>query len=103
MAALREVIHGAAKRPSPRLRSLSESDVMQEYSERLVSKLEEKNQELALRTEQLEQARADLQQANRELDRRVQQRTAELEASNQRLESFSLFGLARFAGPAPAH
>jgi signal transduction histidine kinase len=89
LAALREVLHGAAKRPSQRLSSLSESDVMQEYSERLVSKLEEKNQELALRTEQLEQAKAELQQANRELESRVQQRTAELEASNQELESFS--------------
>src|SRR5580693_4504663 len=62
---------------------------MKEYNERLVSKLEQKNRELAKRTEQLEQAQAELERANQELESRVQQRTAELKAANQELESFS--------------
>jgi light-regulated signal transduction histidine kinase (bacteriophytochrome) len=62
---------------------------MKEYNDCLVSKLEQKNRELAKRTEQLEQTQAELERANQELESRVQQRTAELKAANQELESFS--------------
>ena len=82
LAALREATDPTRTRPLNRAGLPSEAAVMKEYSEQLVSKLVEKNQEL-------EQARADLQQANRELDHRVQQRTAELKVANQELESFS--------------
>jgi signal transduction histidine kinase len=82
LAALREATATDREHPPRRAESPPESDVMKEYSERLVYKLEQKNEEL-------EQARADLQQANQELDCRVQQRTAELKTANQELEAFS--------------
>ena len=82
LAALSEAMEAARNRPSNRLGLPSETDVMKEYSERLVCKLEQKNQEL-------EKAKAELEEANRELESRVQQRTAELKAANQELESFS--------------
>ena len=103
LKALKGAMTTAGQSPRIRVASLSESDVMREYSERLVSKLESKNVELAQakehlektnreltgRTEELERARGDLQQINRELDDRVRQRTQELEASNLELEAFS--------------
>ena len=81
---LLEAIHGSLQAPHRRGQAtlLSESDVMKEYSERLVSKLEEK-------IEELEQARTDLERVNHDLDHRVHERTAELKLANQELESFS--------------
>jgi len=89
LAALKEASQIARNRPRNGPGLPSESDVLKEYSAQLVAKLEEKNEELARRTEELELARADLEKTNRELESRVQQRTAELKLSNQELESFS--------------
>jgi len=88
MAALDEVMRATNQR-APGPVALSESEVTREYSERLVCKLEQKNQELEMRSEQLEQARSALEEANQGLDLRVRQRTAELELANQELEAFS--------------
>jgi signal transduction histidine kinase len=100
---LEEAASNSRRSPANRAELPSETDVMKEYSERLVSKLETKNVELAqakdhleeinreltARTEELERARAELQEINRDLDNRVRQRTRELQAANLELEAFS--------------
>jgi signal transduction histidine kinase len=88
LAALREVTQRNGTHPQSHA-VLSEPEVTRKYNERLVRKLEEKNEDLALRTAQLEQAQARLEEINRDLDQRVRQRTAELEMANQELEAFS--------------
>jgi signal transduction histidine kinase len=95
LAALREAMTDSWRsRPYLGL-TLSESDVTNQYSERLVAKLEVKNVELAQAKERLEetnqrleQAGAELLKANEELELRVRQRTAELQSSNEKLEAF---------------
>jgi len=56
--------------------------VMREYNEALVRKLEERNAKL-------ERARAEIMRANAGLERRVQERTAELMTAVEELEAFS--------------
>jgi signal transduction histidine kinase len=102
LAALTEAANLAGRTP-PKRAQASETHVMREYSQALVSKLETKNieleqakkhleetnEQLLWRSEELERARVELVKINRELDQRVRERTRELESTNLELEAFS--------------
>jgi signal transduction histidine kinase len=81
LMALLELINPKDPRPHS-ARAPEEMMIMREYNEVLVRKLEERNAKL-------ERARAEIMRANAQLERRVQERTAELVAANQELEAFA--------------
>jgi PAS domain S-box-containing protein len=79
VAALQEVTTQARHPEKTRARTVDELKVMHEYSAVLVKKLEEKNVDL-------KKAKEDVDRLNRELEQRVEQRTAQLEATNVQLQ-----------------
>jgi CheY-like chemotaxis protein len=83
--ALREVMDQRAARPVPSAPVVEETYVLKQYSQTLVHKLEEKNTELKDALDKLQRAHDCIVELNSDLERRVRERTAELEAANREL------------------
>ena len=85
------VIMAALQIPPPTCRPARSSDlpddalIVQQYSAVLVAKLEEKNTELHQALEMAQRAQDRIQELNVDLDRRVNERTAELAKTNAEL------------------
>jgi CheY-like chemotaxis protein len=85
LAALREVMAKQMARPAPSGPVVEEAYLLQQYSQALVHKLEEKNTELIGALDKLQRAHERIMELNSDLEHRVQERTAELETANREL------------------
>ena len=85
LAALREIMEKQVVRPVPSGPVVEEAYLLQQYSQALVHKLEEKNTELIDSVDKLQRAHERIVELNSDLERRVQGRTAELETANREL------------------
>jgi DNA-binding response OmpR family regulator len=87
LRALEKATHRTRGSTAPPLNDSGTAFVMKEYSVALVKKLEEKNRDLEQAMRELREAHQALVELNESLERRVQERTAELEASNHKLQA----------------
>jgi len=85
LAALREVMEKNPACPEPSARGITASQVLKPYSQVLIHKLEEKNTELKIALDDVHRANGRIVKLNSDLERRVKERTAELEAANRDL------------------
>jgi CheY-like chemotaxis protein len=85
LEALREVMDKQAARPVLSAPAVEETYVLQQYSQALVNKLEEKHTELKDVLDKLQSAYERIVELNSDLERRVQERTAELATANGEL------------------
>jgi len=98
--ALREVLEKKAARPMLSAPAVEETYVLQQYSQALVHKLEEKNEELKDALDKLQRAHERIVELNSDLERRVQERTAELQSANRDL-SYALSEVKELNGLLP--
>jgi CheY-like chemotaxis protein len=85
LAALKEVMQKKTLRPAHSVPGMTGSQVLKPYSQALVHKLEEKNIDLKDALEKIQRAHEHIVELNSDLERRVKERTAELETSNRDL------------------
>ena len=83
--ALREVMEKKAGQPVLPAPVVEETYVLKQYSQTLVHKLEQKNAELKDALDKLQRAHERIVELNSDLERRVQERTAELQIANRDL------------------
>jgi signal transduction histidine kinase len=87
LAALSEAQQKALQRRTPATARPDESYILEQYNDVLVRKLESRNSELQQTFADLQSAHEQILELNRNLETRVKQRTAALEAANEELQA----------------